>query len=52
MKIIAHWFKVSLLLEGNIMMMIFKVIHVMVHEAQNQMNYAKKENIKHLSSCY
>lgn len=36
----------SLLLEGKIMTMIFKIIQMMVHQAQNQMNHAKKENIK------
>lgn len=52
MIIIDVWFKMSLLLEGNILMMMIKMIQMMIRQTQNQMNHAKKENIKHLSSYY
>lgn len=49
MKIIDHWFKMSLLLKGKIMVMIIKMMQLMAHQSQNQMNHAHKEieNIYH-----
>lgn len=40
------WFKISLLVEGEKMVMVFKVTQMIVHETQNQMNHAKGKKCK------